>query len=532
MAVLRSLPRWAPRSLALLAPLALLAACPEEDEATAEEGAAPKVEVPDRVWSGDAAVLLRVRGGASPTSTAVHRALSRIFMDRISAADGLMRGGFDAGGLDAPVEDRLAGTAGQQASVVFEREVVGNQAPLAFGEAVDACGNPQLAAFLTSDVLGAVMPEEGPALPSINSADACADSGGCDTTEQGIWDVSLTETRVDGMVDVILQAYPAVKRETPGFLGHLTAVFLTDRRPGTWMVPLFAAAERVQIVLSALLEEDRIYVDGRFGDVREVYRYPHQERLLETKDVSLSLIGDGLCDYHHAERFEGETPYGCKLEDGRDLPLMLDLGSDLARQIWTRLMGGGTNPAMLDDVQAVMSYQVATWMACPSFEEPAWVRDGPVEIMVCPDGALDDCLGFHDMHEASCAYTDETYFTPLEREAPPSSGGGGGGEVVPTPTVSAANDTYRLTSAGLGGDMVAEVPGAAGDEVWLFTSEPSRFTLRGPGGAEITPDVEPNNHGCGPDPRVYTLPGGTHTLTISGTSDATFLLTRPDLHVP
>jgi hypothetical protein len=517
-----------------------LAGCPDEEAQTAAEAATElpaKVEIPDRVRSAQGAVALRINGGASTTSTSVHRAIARIFDQQISAVDGVMRGGRDTTGKG------IAGTAADQVQQLLTR-ITSGEGPLEAGEAVDRCGNPMLASFLTADSLASVVPEGAPLqLGDLVSEDASADGAGKDTTRAGVWDVTLTEMRFDGMVDAYMTLYPAVREERPAFFGHLMAFFLTDAHPGSYQVPLYTSAQRVQLNAEALLERWAGYTDRHYGDAREIFVFPHQERTVSTSSLSVTFIDDPLCDYTHANHFSGSLPYGCNMvaEDGRDVPVMLDTDSRLGAAVYEQLTDNGNKPDLLQTMQDVLSYQISAFLACPSFDEGARVVDGPVEILVCPEGDFETCVGTHDMEQAACDYQDETAFPATEFTTGTITGSS------TAPTLTPSDFPYLLTfGGGLGGDdgggglgggfggtgMQVTLDLAAGEEVYIRSDQASRLTYLDPNGQAVSTSTKTNTH-CGNDLTVLTAgAAGAYRVQATGESDLRILVTRPDLHLP
>jgi hypothetical protein len=328
------------------------------------------------------------------------------------------------------------------------------------------------------------------------------------------------------MIDAFVSIYPAVTEARPAFMGHLTAFFLTAADPGFWAAPLFLAADRVNVSVQGLLQLDRRYVDAHWGDPRSVYRFPHMERTLAADDLRVTLLGDPLCDVHYQQAHGGAAPFGCNLPDGRDLPVMLDRGSELGAAIYGQVLGAGKKSAPLEDVADALAWQVSAFLACPTFEEPLFVANGNVELFVCPDGDLDACLGFHDMEAAGCAYDDGRYFAETEIAEP----GEGGGAASITPS----DDPWRLVpdAVGLGAAGMELTLQATAGELVLYSDDAARLTLRDSAGRTVTPTTRENTHCGGAAGRWYELAAGRYTLALAGDDAATVLLTRPSLHVP
>lgn len=516
---------WARGAVAPLAVMGLVVACP--DEASDAPKSAGAFELPDRYVTSDAAVLVRLRNGAASTGTAVHRSLGRLFRDQVDAVGVLTRGGA-ASDVDAP---DLQGTAVQQVAEVFDRvftRKVGR--PL---EALDACGNPMVAAFLTPDLLAAALPPSQ-RLGRLVSDDAGGATGGRDTSAAGIFDVSLTEERSDGMLDAFVSIYPSVagSNERPGFLGHLFGVFLTASDPGSWQFPLYVAAERVNVSVQGIIERHVRYTERHYGDERTVYRFPHKAREVATNDLRVTMLGDPLCDTHHATNGnvppanEGSTPFGCKLPDGRDLPVMLDTDSELGAAVYGKVLQNGKVTTPLEDVADAMAWQVGAFLACPTFQEALFVADGDVEVLVCPELGPSDCVAFHDMEAAACDYADDARFP--ERVV---------NEVGDAPVaLTLDGETRRLVPdvAGLGAaGMTLTLQGAVGQELVVATASPDRLTVRGPAGAVVPRTSRANTHCAGRQSFVWTLPAaGAYRVEVSGDAELELLATTRAAHLP
>lgn len=382
-----------------------LVGCPEEEDS--KTGPAADLVIPDRLTSGEAVVLVRIGGGQTTTSSEVHHSLAELFdLERVAARDAVLRGGDGTDG--GSLAEVMAGAAGQQMRALLERVLVKGEGAFDEADAVDACGNPMLASFVTTSVLQEVLPAGGGvALADLTSkAAAHTVNGQRDDFVDGVWDITLTERRRDGMIDALLQIYPDVNAEKPGLMGHLFAAFLTSNNPGFWQVPLFVSAEKVQVSLQALMQRELAYSEPQFSDAREVYVFPHKSRTVALKDVQVVGLGDPLCDEHYATAYGSygvDLPYGCNLPDDRDLPVMLDVGSPLGKTLFKGAMKSGKDTQALDKIAEVLRYQIAAFLACPTFTEPDFIEYGPVHVMICPDGDPRACLGFHDMEDVGCA---------------------------------------------------------------------------------------------------------------------------------
>lgn len=511
--------------LALIA--GALVACPKEDGSTAQADSSSQTSfsLPDRYNTGEAVVLVRFDGGWTPSNYQAHRTISAMFREQIKDPTlAILRG---ADGATAAA-DPLAGSAVDQVGALLKRVLSGGGL-YDEASAVDACGNPMIASFVTPEAF-ATAAAGSVSLPDVLSDDACGAEGGCNTHQTGTWDVILSDVRDDGMVDAFVQIYPAVKRGLPAYLGHLVGFFLTDNNPGFWQAPLFVAADKVQVSLTGLIEKHTSYSDRHYGDAREIYRFPHMERTVSRNDLSVTVLADPLCDLHHDQSFAGELPYGCNLPDGRDLAVQLELGTKSSEAVYEQVLDNGKTSKPLEQVTDALAYQIGAFLACPTFAEPQWVKRDNIELMVCPDGDLDACIGFHDMEQAGCDLANNTWFARTAVSAP---GAGVGAAISPSDYPYAVTQAIDELGYGSGPNMELTVSGAAGETLVLYGPALSRLTLKDARGRPMTPVVRPDLHCGGTSGWEWTLPSaGTYGITVSGTSEAVFLLTRPDLHAP
>jgi hypothetical protein len=511
--------------------VSLIAGCPEEKGTSGTSSAATPAELklPDRYNAGEAVVLVRFDGGWTPSDYRVHRTLSRMFRDQIQDPTlAMLRGSWGSTEAGATEAGALGGSAVDQVAALIAR-VKGGLGLFPEEVAQDRCGNPMVAAFVTPEALASAaggLVE----LPDVLSADACGGAGGCDTQQTGTWDVILSDARDDGMVDAFIQMYPAVTRQLPAYLGHLVGFFLTDNNPGYWQIPLFAAVEKVQVSITGLVQKHASYVDRHYADPREVYRFPHMERVLARNDLSVTLLGDPLCDVHHDQSFNGELPLGCNLEDGRDLALQLDRGTPLADAVLRDVLSGGTDTKPLEKATEALQYQIGAFLACPTFEDSLWVRRDNIELMVCPDGDLDTCMGFHDMEQAGCDIANTTAFPATAISAPAI--GMGGARIEPS------DYPYRVTQLvdelGFGGSgMELTVAGTAGQVLTLYGPDLGRITLKDGRGRTMSPVVRTDSHCAGTTAWEWSLTNNaTYTISISGEAEALLLVTSPTEHLP
>ena len=452
-------------TLALIA--GALVACPKEDGSTAQADSYSSFSLPDRFNTGEAVVLVRFDGGWTPSTYQAHRTLSAMFREQIQDPTlAILRG---ADGATAAA-DPLAGSAVDQVGALLKRVLAGGGLFDA-GAAVDQCGNPMIASFVTPEAFVTA------AAGSVNLPDV-----------------------------------------------------LSDNNPGFWQAPLFVAADRVQVSLTGLIERHASYSDRHYGDAREIYRFPHMERTVSRNDLAVTLLADPLCDLHHDQSFAGELPFGCNLPDGRDLAVELERGSKLSDAVFEQVLDSGKNSKPLDQVTDAMAYQIGAFLACPTFAEPQWVKRDNIELMVCPDGDLDACIGFHDMEQAGCDLSNNSWFARTAVSAP---GAGVGATISPSDYPYAVTQAVDELGFGSGPNMELKVAGAAGETLVLYGPALSRLTLKDTRGRAMTPVVRPDLHCGSTQGWEWTLPSaGNYGITVSGTSEAVFLLTRPDLHAP
>lgn len=394
----------------------MLLGCPDEEDKSGQTGqkkppASKTMEFPDEWQSRATTVAIRITNSTS-TSTPTRRALTRIFNQRLDVGDMIMRGGLKldpngnvikpgSGSDTTTVPDQhpemLGGSAVDQARAVLERVDIDKEDLFPEGAAVDACGNPQLAAFLTPDVLQHVVPGD-PTDLLIWPEEACGNAKDCNTLRSGVWDVGLSEMRYDGMLDLIIQVAPNTKGKhtLPAVWGHLVGYFLTENNPGFARVPLFANIRQVSISILGLLESTKMYFDPM--GYREVYVFPHTERALSRSDVMVTLVGHDKCKDLWGMFFDHEMPFGCELA----LPLTLEM-TTAGSSIKSGFMPGG-DPKNLQQVVDTFIHQIGAGVSCPSVDEGAWIHEPPVEIFLCPDGNVDMCIAREDAEDFACAY--------------------------------------------------------------------------------------------------------------------------------
>lgn len=372
--------------------------CGEEDEAK-------NIEIPTSIFTNGTSVAMRTTGfGVTPNTSYVRRALARMVSDTGSFTDLVMRGGVPEGGITADI----AGTAAEQIKAFTD-----NGGPLASDVAVDACGNPQLAAFITPDLVAEVFGISGDeAMAQPTWPGVCADAA-CDTTAEGQWEVAFSELRGDGNMDLVVQLSPIAGGQTiPAYQGHLLSFMLSDNNPGILAAPLYANLRSFSFSGFGLVKLAKRGLSLRpttFFQPTEVYAFPPEPRELAAADLVVALSPYGKCKESWARTFDGaQQPFGCD----QAKPLILDRTAPAGEAIYVDHTAEGTDAAKLDQFVQAFEYQIKTALACPTITEPKWVREdvpgGSVELFQCPDGAIDPCIAFHDMEDFFC-----------ERDAPP-----------------------------------------------------------------------------------------------------------------
>lgn len=482
-------------------------------------GVNPSMDIPTEWQSRESAIVLRLTD-ASSTSTPVRRAFGDLFngdptdpsSQPIDPMQLLMRGSAkdDAGNWLPPeaglsVAEALAGTAMEQAAAFKERVIDGGD-DFSEEEAVDACGNPMLMTVLTPEAASVVLDDTSEIWPESCASPECEPASGA-------WDVALGERRYDGMIDMVINILPSVATDptTPGVWGQLTALFFTRETPGEAMVPLFANMRRIQVNLTNVWELDREYADS-IGS-REIYRFPHRSRTLGMADIFVYAEG-----YEHAEDYwalqgldESRVAFG--LEDG--MPLGVDFTADLGSDLVRATNRSGLLAQALSDT---LNYQIGASLACPGVRESAWVRQGPVEFFLCPDGDVQTCVAVHDMDEGACQF-------PVEPEA----------ELFdPDPIVFDRIDTLGATvnvpASDLPVYLTSTAPSGTVDVVIDVTEDSALYlkdatavqAITGPAGPALLPTAVPNEH-C-TDSGIAKLPvgaewtPGTYTLTFDLTN--------------
>lgn len=379
------------------------------------------LDIPSEWEARESAVVLRLTN-ASTTSTEVRRALNEMFndpLDPVDAMDFVMRNPErdPATGALVPVDagasptELLGGSSLEQLTAYKAQVVDGGGQPFDRAQAVDACGNEMIAALLPPGALAEVFGGASslPIWPS-----SCPDDA-CETASFGIWDVALGEMRFDGMIDMVINVMPNVQTDplTPGAWGHLSAFFLSNNNPGFLAAPLFANVRRAQVNLTGVWQLDRAYADPM--GLREVYRFPHRTRTLDTADIFVYLEGYAKGDeYWRASGGPAVSalPFGFEQSAVAALDVTAPAGNEIASL--TRY-----DEMVLQIFSDLVTYQLGAALACPNVSESAYFRQGPVEFFLCPDIDVPTCMAREDMEEAACTLQAETPFDPFNPFVPP-----------------------------------------------------------------------------------------------------------------
>lgn len=531
----------------LLLPLLALGGSACDGEPDVVIPADPSIELPVEWNAREARIVMRLTD-ASSTSTEVRRALGILFNgnpidptdDGIDPMQLLMRGApkDPVTGAWLPPEtglsvaDAVAGTALEQAAL-FKERVLDAEDPLSPAEAVDACGNPMFMAIVTPEALDTVIPgaTELPAWPSSCASTECE-------PKTGSWDVALGERNFDGMIDMVVNILPSVAVDPvqPGVWGQLSALFLTGATPGEAMVPLFLNMRRLQINLTNVWELDSEYVDpaGR----REVYKFPHRERVLTQADIFVFAEGhDKAEDVWEQDNAGVSLPFGLAEAN----PVGVDFTALAGEALVERTNGSELlSPALSD----ALNYQIAASLACPGPRETAYVQQGPLELFICPDGDIANCIARNDMDEGACLFPTEPVFDPFDPASFLSPRVTFARYAVSgSPLIPASNVPAYLTGATTG-----QIQIEVGPESAFYTMGEIVTAATGPHGPVVLPESVPNSH-CEDTPsQRYNVgdewPAGTYTLTVDlsagivdpdstdGTANTWFYYTSPTAWIP
>jgi hypothetical protein len=477
----------------------------------------PQIDIPVEWEAREARIAMRLTDESS-TSTEVRRALLTLFngdpldptSEPIDPMQLLMRGAQkDPAGEwipaepGLPVADAVGGTAMEQAQLFADR-VLGGE-PLSPDEAVDACGNPMLLTVVTPEVLQTVVPDaaERGALPT-----SCADPATCEPTVNA-WDVAIGERRFDGMIDMVINVNPDVRSDPlqPGVWGQLTALFLTAQSPGEAMVPLFANMRRLQINLTNVWELHREYADP-IGH-RELYKFPHRERTLTQADIFVFAEGyDKADEVWESDGQSVALPFGLSEAN----PVGIDFSAPLGDAL-VSATGADTRLATL--AGDALNYHIAASLACPGVREQAWVREGPVEFFLCPDGDIDACVAREDMHEGACTFPTEPVFDPFDPQSfldPLVTFERY--DVLTSPVIPASNVPVYLQGSSAAGQIQIQVTADSA----FYAAPGVVLSATGPSGPVTLPTPVPNAHCEEASAQRYSVgeewPTGLYTLTV------------------
>jgi len=521
------------------------------------------VELPDEIQSGETVVMMRLIDGDS-TDTEVYEALNTI-LQRLEISDLLTRGGLpqdDQGNL-VPIgaggdasdpsqhPELLAGTSIEQVRAFLERTLVDVGGPFPQSEAVDACGNPMIASFVPpSQVAEAAVgdPTEYPSWP-----ETCGDDTSCDTLEPGKLEAFFTQTRTDGLMDMVVSISPdplAFPRK-PGLYGHLMGFFISDGGPGFTDVPLVVNGQQFDVELKNMWQRQAQYDNSR--GAQQVFAFPHDPRVVYADEISAQVAAMKTQDCQDAweDNYVGVTPHGCV----ESAPLLVDRNSPSGEEVWSVWMEDGVNPTNLNQIADIFHYQLKAAAACPQVPFGSWTREGPLEMIVCAkdDGSKWECLAKQDMEDGACfpleegisrvrpVMETEVLSVPVATHPVVLEGwewllyGGGTGD-----TGTSASGTGDTGATGTGdtgagatgtGDTGATktIPPFAGvsatielevtaDSV-LYLHEPERISqIVGPGGPVELPEALANTHCEESGPNRYDLgeawPAGTYTMKV------------------
>jgi len=549
--------------------------CPKDDEE--EIVLEPSnVEFPKELHSMEAMLLLRFTG-ADSTSSAVHRSLANILTEKIKLSDVIMRGGYDPDQVigtgnessASPEEqlEMLGGSALEQVRAFFDRAYLDEEPLWQQGTPVDACGNEMIAGFLTPEMLQHVYPVGDPTKDLGYWPESCGNDVNCDSSVQGTWDLSLTEMRADGMMDMIVQVYPAPTIGNPAWAGHLLAYYLSDNNPGFLVAPIFGNASKVQIAAMGLLQiHGSPYLDPYMRPA-EIFKFPHQTRSVASSEIVVAMIGSELCESYWTKNFDGPVPFGCDLESGISMPILLDTNNETGAFIKDAFMPTDNDTGPLQQVLDTLAYQLKALAACPTLSTPEYVRDGPVELFICTaeSGTIDECLGMHDMEQAGCEVDgiSDPSAIPIEPIALEVDGAPWGAppiEVLDTPylvaepTFFTCEDGDEITLEQLCDGMmdcadrededmcdaltigyVELVVPSSGPAPTLYTSTPGQIlSVYDEEGVSIgLPASAPNTH-CDnvADPIEFDVEPGNYLLEVDVSTPVTLLWTQPELHIP
>ena len=491
------------------------------------------LEVPDKWASNEASVVLRLTNSGT-ASTETKRALNTIFNDpegEIDPIDFIMRrperdpnGNLVAPDPGKPIPDLMAGTSLEQLEAYRQRILDGSGSPFTREEAVDSCGNEVVMTTVSPHVMQEVLgsPQDLPMWPA-----SCPDGIDCNTLEAGAFDVGMTEVRFDGMVDMVVNVFPdlQVTPPQPGLWGHINVFFPSVNNPGVNALSMFANIRRVQVNILGLWQLDRAYVDPL--GVREVFKFPHRARTLTQGDVLVFAEA-----YEQTEDYWAASPYGDQpLPVGSDLkaPLLVDVTSELGAQVQPAIT---PESLILDQIGKAFQYQIAAGVSCPTVEETAYLREGPVEFFLCPDIDIGTCIATEDMEEGACAFENEVPFDPFNPTALPVTFP----RVEITspadmPLVPPAQLPVYLSSPVEGFEATIQIDVDADSVLYMYNPERIVSAVSSTGIPTPLPAPQANSHCIDKPVQRFDIgaewPAGTYDVTVSFTP-GTDLLTDID----
>ncbi len=395
-------------ALGLLAAVALVS-CSGADPKEEGDEYAPYVPVdfPSEVQSRNTAIAMRITN-AYPGEIPVNRSIVNI-LNELDIVDMLTRGGVPEGGVGAGGgssdpgghADLLAGTSVEQVRAYYERFSIDERGVFLEDEAVDACGNPVIAAFVPPSQLQYAAPGVDPSELAVWPLD-CTDAD-CNTLEIGTLDAYVSNVRPDGKLDMVINLLPdtTTNPPSPGLFGHLIAYFPSINNPGFTEAPMVVNARQFTISLGNLWEQQKVYVD--LTGTRELYAFPGTERTVFNDEVIVLAAGNEpqWCSDLWSARFTGVEPMGCGSSSG----LLLDRNPAAGASVYSSHMEDGDNAANLRQLVTAFEHAMRAYAVCPTLpEESLYIQDGPVEFFLCPPaaGTVELCVSEVDMEQGTC----------------------------------------------------------------------------------------------------------------------------------
>ncbi len=351
------------------------------------------------VQSAEPAVVMRFTNG-STLDTEIYTALNVLANERLDLGDLLMRGGLpkDNAGVEiVPAVPNIAGSSPEQVAQL----VAGG--PTNAADAVDACGNPMVAAFITPDMAQHVGLGTG-----ADVFPGGCDGPDCDTLQWGTIEVVPSAVRFDGLMDMVFNVHSDPISGAPALFGHLLGFMLTGVDPGFTEVPLVLSVDKAQLLMFNMWQQQKVYEHQGVG-TRQVMAMPSVGRTVERAAELLLTLGprsEAECLDTWTTEVGGTPPYGC--EPG--LPLLIDRTAPAGAELYSTYLRDGTDPSAIESVKNILEYQLQASLACPApgIGHNVWVKEGPVELFLCPTGDLDLCLAAEDMEEYACRPVQQT----------------------------------------------------------------------------------------------------------------------------